>query len=270
MTEYPTDFFLPKELQRATVDAMESVSDLLEEFASRAGDAGMPEDQATTVVVDVLVKAAAMYAIIVRVEMLEGDPDQNRWRAVTDDAFKWAVDNYRNFKIEEIIRHVRNPADPQKPADCGEGIDRPGHVKSSDVSMARENETREWPGFPTGSAKPEPLNGTSKTSMPEPVPPSTPGDDSAHPVEGTQKSDMVERIARVIDPIAYGRIDEETGAEKSRLEVRRQQAEGLARRVLEAMREPTQLMLDVGDAYADDGWGGETTWRALIDAALGN
>jgi len=42
-----------------------------------------------------------------------------------------------------------------------------------------------------------------------------------------------------------------------------------AKDAIQAMREPTQLMLDVGDAYADDGWGGETTWRVLIDAALG-
>jgi hypothetical protein len=110
----------------------------------------------------------------------------------------------------ECSRHPETPADPQDTADCGEGIDRPSPVKSSDVSTARgfdrsraielaawaiahhsDNADRYGLYWGAGMAAvddmPDTLKDTAKTSMSEPVPPRTLGGDSDPSHNGTCK-----------------------------------------------------------------------------------
>ena len=114
-----------------------------------------------------------------------------------------------NTGFRECDRDAETLADPQNTADPVEGIDIPSPVKSSDVLEPREFdrvraiELAAWAiahhsndadryGLYWGSGMaavddmPDILKDTAKTSMSEPLSVSTPGDDSAPAVEGTQ------------------------------------------------------------------------------------
>ncbi len=74
--------------------------------------------------------------------------------------------------------------------------------------------------------------------------------------------DLVERVARAMFVVESDDPDDpgvwEYAAENYR---------ALARAAIEAMREPTEAMIDAGAIYADCN-GAHGAWQAMIDAAL--
>ena len=81
------------------------------------------------------------------------------------------------------------------------------------------------------------------------------------------ESEMVERVARALDPDAFA--ERLPGHEKGKCpscDYRTELAMSQARKAIEAMREPTEAMVDaVGSDY---GAALEHQWQAMIDAAL--
>ena len=78
---------------------------------------------------------------------------------------------------------------------------------------------------------------------------------------------MIERMARVLAPTAFGSITSSKlaqGAERAR-------AMSKARALLAAMRDPTDMMVDAGNDMSES-YGGRSVsraiWPAMIDAAL--
>lgn len=80
--------------------------------------------------------------------------------------------------------------------------------------------------------------------------------------------DMVERVARALAPIAWAALETgDTLAQQSR----RTASLRHAKTVLEAIREPTEVM--VSEGYCEAGGTDVDTrkvWQFMIDAALGN
>ena len=88
---------------------------------------------------------------------------------------------------------------------------------------------------------------------------------------------MVERVARAIalcqadgDPSTNGMFDAFDAGEDMSMVVTAEDWRVMARAAIEAMREPTEAMLDAVHAGARDKYGCETAelYTALIDAAL--
>jgi hypothetical protein len=103
---------------------------------------------------------------------------------------------------------------------------------------------------------------------------------------------MIEKVARLVNPEAWLKLDTGDGFERMNWHGRRELSKDLARKILEAMREPTQPMLaateDVVVGYDDfacddgtlylshagsaghDGFHeyAKTAWQAMITAAL--
>ena len=77
-------------------------------------------------------------------------------------------------------------------------------------------------------------------------------------VRGGDMSEMIERIATVMRAAYVTDINPHWN--------------GVARAVIEAMREPTEAMAVAGAEWVDDGMAlktsAETVWQAMIDAAL--
>lgn len=83
-------------------------------------------------------------------------------------------------------------------------------------------------------------------------------------------SEMVELVARIIDPelwLSYDRARREGWDAETRAMTERNVQPSLAkaRAFFEAIREPTEAMIDAADA---DDWP-LANWRVMIDAALG-
>lgn len=78
---------------------------------------------------------------------------------------------------------------------------------------------------------------------------------------------MTEIVERVAEAIRYA-----TSARGLDSDMWRNDAEFIARAAIEAMREPTEAMLDAVDAGGRDYFGGETAERysKMIDAAVGS
>jgi len=103
---------------------------------------------------------------------------------------------------EECSRQPEPAADPQEPADPGQGIDIPSPVKSSGVQDGRDFEIPTHMRFPLIGGMPDTPNDTPKTAIPEPVPPRTLEGDSETSGNGTQLSEA--ELAIVIgslDPV---------------------------------------------------------------------
>lgn len=79
---------------------------------------------------------------------------------------------------------------------------------------------------------------------------------------------MVEKVARAIDPLAWVIPEGDYPAEKARREAKQFTSLSQARRAIEAMREPTPVMIAAGKfRYRDIDLGNGTTVRGL---ALGD
>ena len=80
-------------------------------------------------------------------------------------------------------------------------------------------------------------------------------------------SEMVERVARVIDPDAFDPCPHKTGGLCLLCAEAQDNAWYLARAAIEALREPTEAMADDGDHHcsASDV---RHVWQAMIDQAL--
>lgn len=74
---------------------------------------------------------------------------------------------------------------------------------------------------------------------------------------------MLTRVARVIDPEAWDALVSGDGPLWS---VRREISKVKAHNAIEAMREPSEWMIEVGTDFANLGIG--HAWGAMIDAAL--
>lgn len=77
---------------------------------------------------------------------------------------------------------------------------------------------------------------------------------------------MIERVARAIDPMAWCVPDEDYPAEKARREARQFTAISNARAAIRAMRAPTLHMVVSGERAVRSG--SSTGYSAMIDAAL--
>lgn len=84
--------------------------------------------------------------------------------------------------------------------------------------------------------------------------------------------DMLTKVAMAIDPLAWVIPDEDYPAERSRRGAKQFAAMSAARRAIEALREPTEEMIEKGSDARRPGnsrWGNSHgTWKSMIDAAL--
>ena len=92
-------------------------------------------------------------------------------------------------------------------------------------------------------------------------------------------SDMVEKVARAIDPEAFD-LPRDTRGAAQKWRLRTAKARKLARAAIEAMREPTEAMCRTGEsskgASSPESWvdgsytpeNVELIWKDMIDAAL--
>lgn len=95
MIEHPKfdpDFTLPDELVSVRRLLADDLSLRCAAFVEEALEAGMDEAQATTAVVDLMIQCAAGTACRVRRHLLGGEPNEERWQAVTGNAFNRAVE----------------------------------------------------------------------------------------------------------------------------------------------------------------------------------
>jgi len=95
MTEHPEfnpDFAIPADLGPAYEDMQAAFLASCRRYIRAAMASGMSEASASTGPINGLVNMAAAIACIVRrTEILNGEPEYERWRAVTDRAFHKTV-----------------------------------------------------------------------------------------------------------------------------------------------------------------------------------
>lgn len=80
--------------------------------------------------------------------------------------------------------------------------------------------------------------------------------------------DMIEKVARAIDPMAWAAPWEDYPAERARREARQAGSLMTARRAIEAMRSPDHDMTAAIVPVGEDRTDAVTVWQAMIDAAL--
>lgn len=79
---------------------------------------------------------------------------------------------------------------------------------------------------------------------------------------------MVERVARAIDPSCWEIPEEDYPAERARREAKQFSSLAAAKRAIEAMREPTEVMVKAGASIYCSEYEAPEIWKDMIDAAL--